>query len=336
MIDVGLVGYGYWGPNLARNFSQQPGARLAIICDSEGKRLEAAQRAYPSIPITPRSDEVFDNPDIRLVLIATPVHTHFDLASRALRAGKDVLLSKPMTRTAKEAEALLELADRNRCLLAVDHTYLYTGSVRKIKEVVSQGELGDLLYFDSIRINLGLFQHDVNVIYDLAPHDLSILNHLCASKPKTVQAMGASHAQPGIEDLGYLHLEYDDGFVAHIHLNWLSPVKFRRILIGGTKKMILFDELDQGEKVKVYDKGIVVRHEDVDSVYKILVDYRTGDMVAPKVEHREALQVEAEHIVRCVQTRAEPLTAGATGLAVIRVLEAAEHSIKNGGVRVTL
>ncbi len=334
-IGIGLVGYGYWGPNLARNFSSLGGCRLAAICDLNEKRRAAAQAAYPATRVTADYQALLADPEIQAVVIATPVSHHFSLAMAALCAGKDVLVEKPFTQTSEQGRKLVAEAERLGRIIAVDHTFLFTGAVQKIKELVDRHELGDLLYFDSVRINLGLFQEDVNVIYDLAPHDLSILMHLVGTDPVAVRAMGSRHGNHHLESLAYLHLEYADGFVAHFHFSWLAPVKIRKTIIAGTKQMIVYDDLNQTEKVKVYDKGIVV-NPSPESLNKIKVDYRTGDMLAPKLLHREALQAEAEHFIDCVRTRKRPLADGLAGLQVVRVLEASERSLLAGGERILL
>lgn len=335
MINVALVGFGYWGPNLARNFSSQPDTRLAAICDLSPERLERAARFYPSTRVTSDYADILKDPDIGLVIIATPVSHHHPLAKAAILAGKDVFVEKPFTKNSAQARELIDLAERGGRIIAVDHTFLFTGAVQKIKELVDGHELGDLLYFDSVRINLGLFQEDVNVIYDLAPHDLSILLHIMDQDPVAVRAMGARPGDTNQVCLAYLHLEYASGFIAHFHFSWLAPVKIRKTIIAGTQKMVVYDDLDQSEKVKVYDKGITVV-PNYESLSKIKVDYRTGDMNAPKLVHREALSAEAEHVVACVRDRTRPLADGAAGLRVVRVLEAAERSLALGGDRVTL
>lgn len=336
MIGVGLVGYGYWGPNLARNFSQQPGCKLLCICEKNQKRAELAARTYPGVKVTDDYHELLEHAGIDVVLIATPVSAHFPLAKAALLASKDVLVEKPLTRTVAEAEELIRICDEKQRILGVDHTFLFTGAVQKIKEIVEKGELGEILYIDSVRINLGLFQPDVNVIFDLAPHDLSIMGYLLDKEPSMVQAMGARHASVAQEHMAYLHLEFNDGPIAHFHLSWLSPVKIRRTVIGGTEKMIVYDDLEISEKIKVYDKGIVVTALDIDTIYKTRIDYRTGDMVAPKLIHREALNTEAEHFLQCVRQRTAPISDGRAGLKVVRILEAAQQSMKNGGSPIRL
>jgi len=336
MIGIGLVGFGYWGPNLARNFHSLPQSQLAAICEMNPERAALASQNYPTATVTTDYAAMLDMDEIDAVVIATPVSTHFELTRAALLAGKDVLVEKPFTRTPAEARELIELAEVRARIIAVDHTFLYTGAVQTIKRLVEAGEIGEIVYIDSVRVNLGLFQSDVNVIYDLAPHDLSITQHLLERDPIAVQAVGASLAGNDIENIAYLHLEYEDNLIAHFHVNWLSPVKVRHFLIGGTSKMIVYDDMEPSEKVKVYDKGIVIKEGDVESLYKVYVDYRTGDMVAPKLPFGEALRVEAEHFVDCVETRCRPISDGHMGLSVVRVLEAAQHSIKHHGDRVEL
>lgn len=335
MKGIGLVGFGYWGPNLARNFAIQEGVRLAAICEQQPKRAAAAKQLYPSAHVTADYNELLNDPDIHAILIATPVSHHYPLAKQALLAGKDILVEKPFTQTYEEALELMELGESLGRIIAVDHTFLFTGAVKKIKELVDSKVLGDILYFDSVRINLGLFQKDVNVIHDLAPHDLAILSHLVDTPPVSVQAMGACHGGACMESVAYLHLEYETGMVAHFHFNWLAPVKVRKTLIAGTNKMVVWDDLEASEKVKVYDKGVLISN-DPDSINKVKVDYRTGDMWAPKLLHQEALGVEARHFVDCIVGRTRPLAGASEGAQVVRILEASKESLANGGRRVAL
>jgi len=301
------------------------------------KRLEAASRLYPFCQTTQHYESLLNNPEIDAVAIATPVSTHYDLASKAMLAGKDVLVEKPFTKTIVEAELLVELARNQGRILAVDHTFLYTPAVRKIKAMVDAGEIGRLLYIDSVRTNLGLFQRDHNVLYDLAPHELSIVLHLTQTEPVSIQAIGACHAGNDIENLVYVHLEFEDNLVAHFHLNWLAPLKIRQTIIAGSSKMIVYDDMDRSEKVKVYDKGIGVHASGgLDELYKAYINYRSGDMVAPHLDNQEALAVEVAHFVDCVQTRRQPLAGGEDGLRVVRLLEAAQRSLRNKGQRVEL
>jgi len=336
LIGVGLVGYGYWGPNLARNFSSQPACRLVAICEENAERAAVASRYYPQAEVTQDYQRLLGNPDISAILIATKVGTHYELTKQALLAGKDVLVEKPLTPTSGEAAELVELARDKGRVLCVDHTFLFTGAVRKIKEIVDADELGRLLYFDSVRVNLGLFQPDVNVIYDLAPHDISILCHLVDRDPVWVQAMGASHSSVKMEHHAYLHMSYEGGLMAHLHLSWLAPVKIRRTIIAGERKMIVYDDLAGGEKVKIYDKGVDIKSGDTDSLYDIQVNYRSGDMVAPKLDQTEALRLEAEHFLACLRGEEAPLADGQDGLRVVRILEASRLSLEQEGRRVAL
>jgi predicted dehydrogenase len=334
MIGIGLIGYGYWGPNLARNFAAHPECRIAAVCEQDSDRAERAAQAYPDAKITGDYRTLIEHADVDFVAIATPTSTHYQFARDALLAGKDTLVEKPLTTTVAEARELVDLAAERERILAVDHTFLYTGAVQKVKEVVDSGGLGDILYIDSVRINLGLFQHDVNVIYDLAPHDLAIAFYILDAEPTAVQALGACHAGDNMENVAYLHLEFGNNVIAHFHLNWLSPVKIRKMLIGGSKKMLVYDDMEASEKVKIYDSGITLRSDDRDEANRAKVDYRTGDMWAPKLATQEALGAEIADLASCVQTRRQPLCDGRTGMRVVRILEACQTSIKNAGVRV--
>jgi len=335
MVNIGLVGYGYWGPNLARNFSRHSGCQLFGICELNPNRAITAKQDYPGALVVTDYLDLLKLDKIDAIVIATPVGSHFRLAQAALLAGKDVLVEKPFTATVHEAEQLLELAKQKSRIIAVDHTFLFTGAVKKIKEIIDSGEIGDILYIDSVRVNLGLFQNDVNVIWDLAPHDISIINHLINLDPVAVTAVGISHTNSKIEDIAYVHIEYAGQLIAHLHLNWLSPVKIRRTLIGGTNKMIVYDDMDASEKVKIYDKGIVVNNQlETSDIHKIIVDYRTGDMVAPKLNNAEALSAEVDNFISCVRNRETPLVDGLAGLRVVKILEATQKSIENKGMRI--
>jgi len=334
MVKVALVGFGYWGPNLARNFSTHPGCTLAGICELDPQRAEWAKQQYPWICVTADYQAFLRDKSIDAILVATPVGAHFHLARAALMAGKDVFVEKPFTARASQARQLVALARRKSRIIAVDHTFLFTGAVEKMKAVIASGAMGDLYYIDSVRVNLGLFQNDVNVIWDLAPHDISIINHLIDRDPVSVMTVGLSHTGSRLEDMAYIHMEYAGRLVAHLHLNWLSPAKIRRMLIGGSNKMIVYDDMEPSEKVKIYDKGIVLRNQqDVNSIRKVIVDYRTGDMVAPKLANKEALSAEADHFIRCVRERKKPLVDGLAGLRVVRILEAAQRSMRHNGRR---
>ena len=323
------------GPNLARNFSLQPGCRLASICDLDPKKLEQAARHYPQSKVTLDYNDLLSSPEIDVILIATPVWSHFELARKALEAGKDIFVEKPFTTNSSEAEQLVALAESKGRIIAVDHTFLYTGAVQKLKTLVEDGDIGDLVYIDSVRINLGLFQQDVNVLFDLAPHDLSIISYLTRRDPVSVQAMGMRIGSAEQESTVYLHLEYDDGIIAHCHLSWLSPMKMRQMLICGTNKMVVYDDVEPSEKVRVYDKGIVMQQQiDEGTRNKLIVDYRLGDMLAPKLEHREALAVEAQQFLNCVRDRTPPLSDGKFGLKIMKQIEACQASIEQSGLKV--
>ena len=330
---VGVIGCGYWGPNLLRNFAETEAAELRWICDADEPRLAAMGRRYPAARTTNDYQKLLSDPNLDAIAVVTPVATHFQIARAALVAGKHLLVEKPLTATEREAEELNDLAERNQRTLMVDHTFVYTGAVRKMKEIVASGELGELLYFDSVRINLGLFQKDINVLWDLAPHDLSIMDYLIDRQPDAVSAIGSCHIEPGIENIAYLMMHFDNDFIAHFHFNWLAPVKIRRTLLAGSRKMILYDDIEPTEKVRIYDKGVTTNRVGLDreADYQTLVSYRTGDVWAPKLDSTEALRHVVGEFLNSIRERRPPLTDGQAGLRVVRLLEAAQQSIKNGG-----
>lgn len=330
-MNIGVIGYGYWGPNLVRNFSELEGVSVLWCADMRPERRALAQKRYPALQVTENPDDIFSDAKVDAVVIATPVSTHFPLAQRALERGKHVLVEKPMTRTVAEGEALIALAEKKGLVLMVDHTFIYTGAVRRMKEIMEVGELGDLYYFDSVRVNLGLFQHDIDVLWDLAPHDLSILTYLIQQPPKYVSAAGADHMGTGHVDVAHMTVHFEKNLLAHFHVNWLSPVKVRQILIGGSRRMLVYNDMEPSEKVRVYDAGVNVASQE--GIYRMLVDYRTGDMWAPKLEVREALLVECEHFLDCVRFKKMPRSGGAAGLTVVRLLEAASRSLAANGER---
>jgi predicted dehydrogenase len=334
MIKIAVIGYGYWGPNLVRNFQETKGAEVAFCCDNSTQRLGLVKSKYPQIETTPNFDEVIKNPEVDAVVIATPVATHYGFARKALEHGKHVLLEKPLTASVAEAESLVELAARKNLRLMVDHTFIYTGAVRKMKEIIDRGDLGQIYYFDSVRINLGLIQKDVNVLWDLAPHDIAIMESLVNKAPVGVCATGVSHIGEGIENIAYLTVFFDNGLIAHFHNNWLAPVKIRTILLGGSKKMILYDDMEASEKIKVYDKGVEIGNGNGD--HQLRIGYRLGDMWAPKLDHTEALRLMAKEFVDSVENGRPPLTDGTSGLNVVKILEASEMSIKHRGREVKL
>jgi len=330
MINVSVIGVGYWGPNLIRNFVSNPHTHIAKCSDLKEERLKYIRNIYPSLETTTDYKKVINDPGIDLIAICTPVFSHYEIAKAALEAGKHVLIEKPMTSTSQQGEDLLNIAKQKNLRVFVDHTFLFTGAVQKIKELIDTGEVGTLMYFDSVRVNLGLFQHDVNVIWDLAPHDISIMHYLLEGKPECVVATGADHLGDGLEDVAYLTVYYSDSLIAHIHTNWLSPVKIRQTLIAGDKKMVVWDDNQPSEKVRIYDKGIEVIKTD-DEIYKTLIQYRTGDMYCPKLNNVEALNAEVDHLVDCLENNKPSIIDGEAGQMVVRILEASEKSIKLRG-----
>jgi len=330
MIRVGVIGYGYWGPNLVRNFADLPNARVTVVADRRPERLAQAERRYPGMRVTTDPADLIADPNVDAVAIATPVALHYELASAALRAGKHVLVEKPVASTSDEASRLIDEAARRKLVLMVDHTFVYTGAVQKIRELVTGGELGDLYYYDSVRINLGLFQQDVDVLWDLAVHDLSIMDFVLPQQPVAVSATGLAHVPGRPKNIAYMTMFFDGPMIAHVHASWLAPVKVRRTLLGGSRRMIVFDDLEASEKIKVYDSGISV-DPSPENVYQMLIGYRTGDMWAPKLAVSEALHVEAAHFVDCVTRGTRPQSDGEAGLRVVRLLEAASTSMQQHG-----
>lgn len=328
MIRIGIIGYGYWGPRIARNFQGLNGCEVSVICDRSPAALQRAKQAIPQVQVTCDPDEVLYSPHIDAVAVVTPVWTHFELAKTALENGKHVFVEKPFTSTVAQAEELIELAERKHRQIMVDHTFLFTGAVGKIRELIDQGTLGKLYYYDSTRVNLGLFQHDVNVLWDLAPHDLSIMDHLIQAKPDVVIATGQRHLNCH-EDVAYMTIYFDDSIIAHINVNWLSPVKVRTTLIGGEKKMVVWNDLEADEKVKVYDRGVDITSGQ--GVYELLVSYRSGDMWAPNIQQTEALTSEARYFIDCIQKNEVPFNDGIAGLRVVKLLEAASKSLNERG-----
>jgi len=331
MINIGTIGYGYWGPNLVRNFIGNSSTNVSYVCDLDESRLKPLRMKNPQIKTTVNYKDVLKDDDVHLVAISTPVSTHYKIARDALKTGKHVLIEKPMTSCVSEAEKLIELAERQGLIIFVDHIFIYTGAVKNIKSLLSSGEIGDLYYFDSVRVNLGLFQHDVNVIWDLAPHDFSIMDYLIDERPAFISAIGARCVHGKVEDIAYITVKFKNGLIAHFHVNWMSPVKIRRIIMGGSKKMIVFDDLNPDEKVKVYDKGVALVGATKDKIYKSLIQYRIGDMYSPRIEGTEALKAEVAHIVDCIRHKKKPLTDGESGLRVVRLLETAQKSLRKNG-----
>jgi len=333
MINIGIIGYGYWGPNIVRNFSGLEGARVLSVCDGNQDALNRARRSYPHVPLTCDYNDILTSSEIDAVAIITPVSSHFDLAKKALENGKHVFVEKPFTATVAQAEELIALAERKKLTIMVDHTFIFTGAVRKIKKLIDEKTLGDLYYYDSVRVNLGLFQHDVNVIWDLAPHDFAIMDYLVDERPVAVTACGKAHIS-GMEDTAYVTVHFNNNMIAHFNVNWLSPVKVRTTLIGGEKKMLVWNDLEPDEKIKIYDKGVEVKSKE--AAYKMLVNYRTGDMHAPRVEQGEALKIETEYFLHCIRENETPINDGQAGLRVVKMLDACNQSLRKNGQAVAL
>lgn len=330
MIRVGVIGAGYWGPNIIRNFTSHPETQVLAVCDVREERLHRVRSIYPHVEVTVHADELMNRTDLDLIAICTPVSTHYKLAKQALESGKHVFVEKPMTSSSAEALELIRLAREKDLHIFVDHTFLFTPAVQKIRHLLQQEEIGDLLYFDSVRINLGLFQHDASVVWDLAVHDFSILLYLIQRIPSRISATGSAHFSPHIHDMAYISLQYNQNFLAHFHVNWLSPVKVRKIFIAGSKKMIVWDDTVADEKIKIYDKGVDIL-ADSNQIYDLLIQYRSGDMVSPQLPNREALWEEVDHIVRVLKGKEQPVSDGYLGYQVVYLLEITTASILSGG-----
>jgi predicted dehydrogenase len=333
MIKFGVIGYGYWGPNVVRNLDLMDKAEVVAVCDKSPTSRKRVQKAYPGVRVTSDSAELMTSKDLDAIAVITPVWTHYELTKAALEHGKHVFVEKPFTSTAAQAEELITLAAKKNLKIMVDHTFLFTGAVKKIRQLLKEGALGNLYYYDSTRVNLGLFQHDVNVIWDLAPHDLSIIDHLITESPEALVATGQTHLN-GFEDVAFITLYFPNKIIAHINVNWLSPVKVRTTLIGGEKKMLVWNDLEVDEKIKIYDKGIDVTNQQ--GLYKMLVNYRSGDMWSPQVEQIEALHDELAYFVDCIAHDKIPFNDGEAGLRIVKMLEAADQSLRQRGALVYL
>jgi len=330
-IRVGVIGCGYWGPNLVRNFARHPYSEVEAVCDTRYERAMRVGAEYRIPMVTDHPAELFANPEVDLIVVATPSFSHYPLAKAALEAGKHVLVMKPLATRTDHAEELCALAERQGVLLAVDHTFVFTGAVRKMKELIAAGEIGDLYYFDSVRINLGLIQTDVNVVWDLAPHDVSIMDYLIGQEPVSVSATGAAHGGSPTENIAYLTVRYEGSLIGHVHVNWLAPAKVRRTILGGSKKMMIYDDMEASEKLKVYDKGFSIATDPtLEKEYQLMISYRSGDMHAPQLEAREGLAVEVENVIRAVNGKEPLVSDGIAGWRVVRILEAAQQSIQQG------
>lgn len=333
-VQVGVIGCGYWGPNLVRNFARSHEAEVRIVCDRIQSRATRVASEYRIPEVTDRPEDLWELNGPDLVVIATPSFTHYELAKAALEAGKHVLVMKPLATRADHAEELCDLAQRQGVLLGVDHTFLFTGAVRKMKSLIDEGAIGEIYYFDSVRINLGLIQTDVNVLWDLAPHDVSIMDHLIGREPLQVSAIGSSHGGSPTENIAYLTVRYSGSLLGHVHVNWLAPAKIRRTIVGGSKRMLVYDDMEPSEKVRVYDKGFSMEQPSPENNYQMLISYRSGDMHAPRLDGREALAVEVENILDAIHGRRPLLVDGYAGYRVVRILEAAQRSLEHGGMLV--
>ena len=333
VVKFGVIGYGYWGPNVVRNLNQLEEADVLAVCDKSPAARRRLQKAHPHVKVTGNSTELIGSPEIDAVAVVTPVWTHYELAKAALENGKHIFVEKPFTSNVAQAEELIELAAKKNLKVMVDHTFLFTGAVRKIRQLLDEDALGSLYYYDSMRVNLGLFQHDVNVIWDLAPHDLSIMDYLIRENPEAIVATGQTHLN-GCEDVAFITLYFPDKIIAHLNVNWLSPVKVRTTLIGGEKKMLVWNDLQVDEKIKVYDKGVSVTTRQ--GLYNLLVNYRSGDMWAPQIEQVEALHQELAYFVDCITRNTAMINDGHAGLRVVKMLEAASESLRQRGALVYL
>ena len=332
-MNFGVIGYGYWGPNIVRNLMGVEGSEVKAIAEISPAAQARARKAYPGVHVTPSAIEVIKSPQIDAIAIVSPVWTHYELSKAALENGKHVFVEKPFTSTSAQGEELINLAQQKNLKIMVDHTFLFTGAVKRIAQLIEEGALGNLYYYDSTRVNLGLFQHDINVLWDLAPHDLSIMDHLIKTSPEAVVATGQGHLN-GHEDVAYMTLYFPEKIIAHINVNWLSPVKVRTTLIGGEKRMIVWNDLEADEKVKIYDKGVKITSRE--GMYQMLVSYRSGDMWSPQLEQGEALRQELAYFVECVSSGQEPFNDGCAGLRVVRMLEKANESLGKKGSLVYL
>jgi predicted dehydrogenase len=332
-MNFGVIGYGYWGPNIVRNLTMLEGSRVVRIADLSRSAQERARKAYPGVEVTANPLEVLQSTDVDAVAIVSPVWTHYELAKKALENGKHVFVEKPFTSSSAQGEELIELAQKKNLRIMVDHTFLFTGAVKKIRQLLDEEALGKLYYYDSTRVNLGLFQHDVNVLWDLAPHDLSIMDYLIKATPEAVVATGQKHLN-GHEDVAFMTVYFSEKIIAHINVNWLSPVKIRYTLIGGEKKMVVWNDLVADEKLRIYDRGVNITSQE--GVYDLLVHYRSGDMWAPQVEQGEALKSELTYFVDCISIGKDPFNDGCSGLRVVKMLEAASESLKTRGSMVYL
>ena len=333
MVKFGVIGYGYWGPNVVRNLANLEECEVLEVCDKSPAARRRVQKSHPGVRVTAEPSEMLGSTDLDAIAVGTPVWTHYELAKAALENGKHVFVEKPFTSSGEQAEELVELAIRKNLKIMIDHTFLFTGAVKKIHQLLEEGTLGPLYYYDSTRVNLGLFQHDVNVIWDLAPHDLSIMDYVVQERPEAIAATGQTHLN-GFEDVAFITVYFPNKIIAHINVNWLSPVKVRTTLIGGEKKMLLWNDLEADEKIKIYDKGVRITSQE--GLYELLVNYRSGDMWAPQLEQVEALRQELTYFVDCISKDLTPFNDGKAGLRIVKMLEAANQSVRKRGALVYL
>jgi len=334
-LNIAVVGCGYWGPNLIRNFSALPECSVRYVCDKDEKRLAHMKQLYPSVETTSDYDKIVSDKDVDAVVVATPVHLHYELAKKALVAGKHAFVEKPMTQTAAQGNEIVHLAAKKKLTLMVGHTFIYSSPVRRIKEIVDSGDIGEVQYIASRRLNLGLFQKDINVAWDLAPHDISIILYLLGKPPVSVNCQGKAHISKDIEDVTNMSLDFDNGGFATIQSSWLDPNKVREMIIVGSKRMIVYNDNEPLEKIKIYDKRVETPPH-YDTFAEFQYSYHYGDMYAPYIKHVEPLKVETQHFLECIKTGKKPETSGLEGLRVIQILEASSHSLKSGGSRIEI
>jgi predicted dehydrogenase len=334
-INVGVVGCGYWGPNLVRNFRQSPDCNLKVLCDASDSRLSHMRKLYPDIATTTQVDDLLNDSEIDAVVIATPVRFHYTMAKAALSVGKHVFIEKPMARTEAESAELVSLAERQGLILMIGHTFLFSPAVRRMKEIISAGDIGEVQYIAARRLNLGLFQKDINVAWDLAPHDISILLHLLDELPQSVSCQGSSHVTKGIEDVTMMHLNFRKNRCAFIHNSWLDPKKVRQMTVVGSQRMIVYDDTEPLEKLKIYDARVEVPPH-YDTFAEFTYSYHYGDSYVPYVKQDEPLKLECQHFLECIAEGKTPITNGRLGMEVVRILEASSESLRQHGASVNL
>jgi predicted dehydrogenase len=335
LLKVGVVGCGYWGPNLIRNFTQLDSSEVVICADLSEERLAHMKRLYPHLETTKNYKDIFARDDIEAVVIATPPQTHHGIALQALQAGKHLFVEKPLGISTAECEEMVAEADKRKLKLMTGHTFVYTAAVNKVKELIQAGELGDILYISTTRVNLGIFQEAINVVWDLAPHDVSILNYILDSTPDSVAAHGHSYIRGNVEDVAFLTFKYPKSILTHVHVSWLNPNKIRSTTVVGSKKMLVYDDISSLEKIRIYDKGVTVQPH-YDTFGEFQLSYRFGDIFIPKLDDSEPLKVATQHFIDCIRKDLTPRSSGMDGLNVVRVIEASNESLRNSGNMITL